>query len=163
MHDNMPRHATNTSFKPNHVRSQASIDAQKATIAKLVQQGRWTTQLPEVSAKLKVPNPSKGNSGPRNGRWHPVGTKKMVAGGHYIKIKISEPNIWEYEHRVVAEARIGRKLTHLDHVHHINCDKTDNRSENLVVMSHKDHARLPKSQNGHPRCPICGYCHPPHN
>lgn len=158
---NAVRHANQTSFKKGHKRSLGSIEAQKKKIKELVANGRWVTQVPAVAEKLRVPNPLKSNPGSKNGRWLPVGSKRISIGG-YIKVKISEPNVWEYEHRVVAESKIGRPLKRGEHVHHLNCDKSDNREENIVVMSHSDHASLPKNRNAHPICPTCGYRHPPH-
>ena len=45
------------------------------------------------------------------------------------------------EHRLVAEQTIGRYLTTLEIVHHINGIKTDNRPENLVVTTRAEHER----------------------
>lgn len=39
------------------------------------------------------------------------------------------------EHRLVVENRIGRYLTRDERVHHINCVKSDNRFENLVLCN----------------------------
>ncbi len=47
----------------------------------------------------------------------------------------------QYEHRAVMEAHLGRKLDTKEHVHHRNHDRTDNRLENLELMSASDHAR----------------------
>lgn len=46
------------------------------------------------------------------------------------------------EHRVVAESKLGRYLAEEEVVHHINGIKTDNRIENLQVMSASEHSKL---------------------
>jgi|TARA_Y100000296_G_C4954322_1_gene147775 5-methylcytosine-specific restriction endonuclease McrA len=52
------------------------------------------------------------------------------------------------EHRLVAEAQLGRTITKDDHVHHINGDKTDNRPANLVVLSAQEHSQHHSSSGG---------------
>jgi hypothetical protein len=45
------------------------------------------------------------------------------------------------EHRWLMEQHLGRKLERWEHVHHINDDSSDNRLENLEVLSNADHQR----------------------
>jgi hypothetical protein len=44
--------------------------------------------------------------------------------------------------RVVAETAIGRSLAKGEHVHHINGDKSDDRPENLQVLTVQQHHKL---------------------
>ena len=48
----------------------------------------------------------------------------------------------KHEHRVVAEKKIGRPIRPGEHVHHIDGDKHNNHSDNLIVLSASDHLRL---------------------
>jgi hypothetical protein len=65
----------------------------------------------------------------------------------YVRVYVPmhpEANTWGYvyEHRVVAEQIIGRRLEKDEIVHHKNGKRWDNRSENLEVMNKNDHAKL---------------------
>ena len=47
---------------------------------------------------------------------------------------------YAYEHRLLAEKKLNRRLHPGECVHHLNGDKSDNRLENIVVMkSHAHH------------------------
>ena len=45
-------------------------------------------------------------------------------------------------YREIASAMIGRPLRGTETVHHVNGDHSDNRPENLVVMTRVEHSRL---------------------
>lgn len=46
------------------------------------------------------------------------------------------------QYRWIMENALGRKLKRNEHVHHINGIKSDNRLENLQVMTATDHCRM---------------------
>lgn len=62
-----------------------------------------------------------------------------LAGYVLVKIGIHE---WALEHRLVVEQSIGRKLERDETVHHINGIKTDNRLDNLMVLTNSEHQKL---------------------
>jgi hypothetical protein len=74
-------------------------------------------------------------------RYVPIGTRHEWGGTWWVKTQDG----WEREHRVVAGlprlARRSKNATRIA-VHHLNGDRTDNRPENLEVMTQADHARL---------------------
>lgn len=71
------------------------------------------------------------NPGWKGGKW-------IRSGGYVMTLKPDHPEAdkdgYVYEHRLVAEQKIGRQLERHERVHHINGIKDDNDPENLVVM-----------------------------
>lgn len=84
-------------------------------------------------------------TGPRNSQWK--GGKTIASNGYrLLRVGVShhlaDCRGYAYEHRVVAERKIGRRLNPGEEVHHINGDKLDNRPDNLeAVASRHHHAR----------------------
>jgi len=56
-------------------------------------------------------------------------------------------NGWIAEHRLVVEQSLGRRLRQDEHVHHINHVRTDNRSENLALLTHSEHSTITAREN----------------
>jgi hypothetical protein len=70
----------------------------------------------------------------------PVGSRYTNAGG-YVLVKISsDPHEWRYEHWVVMEKSVGRRLFPDEEVHHRNGVRSDNRLGNLELWT-RSHPR----------------------
>lgn len=76
-------------------------------------------------------------TGERNPKWN--GGKRRTCHG-YIQVRVGDT--YRYEHVVVMEQLLGRKLEPWEDVHHINGKKDDNSPENLTVMHESEHNRL---------------------
>lgn len=72
-------------------------------------------------------------------------------GGRYATAK------WELEHRLIAEAYLGRELKPTEIVHHRNGDGLDNRIENFKIMGASEHGREHAPLLGiFVSCAVCG-------
>ena len=70
--------------------------------------------------------------------------RRRINGHGYVILEAHGKTIME--HRSIIEQHLGRALQRSEVVHHINGRKTDNRLENLVVLSIEDHQNLHKEQ-----------------
>lgn len=55
---------------------------------------------------------------------------------------------WIFEHRWVIEQQLGRHLERDEHVHHLNHIRSDNRLENLQLLSALEHMSITGRENG---------------
>lgn len=86
-----------------------------------------------VQAEMRARGEMDMATGPRNSSWN----GGVYRGDGYVLLR--QGSRYVREHRLVVEEHLGRPLLEDEVVHHINHDKTDNRIENLQVMSRAEH------------------------
>ena len=77
--------------------------------------------------------------------------EKIFVSGYYYLYKPDHPNAikkgrYIAEHRYVLERKLKRLLKSNEIAHHINGDKTDNRPENLEVLTLSEHNKYHAKQ-----------------
>lgn len=77
----------------------------------------------------------KHNSGEHHWRWK-GGIKRRPDG--YLRNSKTD----EYIHRETMEHYLGRKLRKEECIHHINGNPSDNRIENLEILTNSEHKKL---------------------
>jgi len=89
----------------------------------------------------------------RHYRWNAGGS---IASTGYVKLRVgkghplADPNGYAYEHLVVWCAAGNPRPGKGELIHHQNHDKTDNRLENLSLMTRAEHSAKHIAENG--RC-----------
>lgn len=110
----------------------------------------WTSEMRERMSNryLGNGNPMYGKQSWNKGKKTPQmwGEKhsnwkggRFITGG-YASLSIEGEE--KKEHRHLMEQHIGRKLSPDEIIHHINGDKTDNRIENLQIVTRSEHMKI---------------------
>lgn len=85
---------------------------------------------------------SAAQTGEKNGAWK---GGRVVDPRGYVLLRVGKDHPhadvrgYAYEHRLIAEAAIGRALTSNEVVHHIDGNKSNNAPENLQVVTATEH------------------------
>jgi hypothetical protein len=91
-----------------------------------------TTRAKCCSNKCAIENKKKTGIMRRNGHWNENGYRVLyIDGDKSIK-----------EHIYIMEMHVGRKLSKNEIVHHINKNRSDNRIENLILLTKSEHSSL---------------------
>ncbi len=76
-----------------------------------------------------------------------INNLRLNAHGYYVFTDKEHPlayrsNNTVFFHRHQASLKLGRWITHGEHVHHIDENKLNNKLDNLQILSSRDHAKL---------------------
>lgn len=72
--------------------------------------------------------------------------RRRVNQRGYVEVQLgkSHPQAnaagWQYEHRLVMEAHLERRLQQYEEVHHLDGDRSNNQLMNLELLEKVDHA-----------------------
>lgn len=88
---------------------------------------------------------AKWNVATKNGMWK---GGRSVASNGYVLIRVgvahhlADVRGYAYEHRLVAEGKLGRRLVSGEQVHHLDGNRANNDSANIEVVESLAHHRV---------------------
>lgn len=92
------------------------------------------------SAKQKIGNAQRGIN---NWNWKNGHTKHSSG---YILIlvgrRLNKKSKYEFEHRLIMEKHLGRKIKFNEEIHHFDGNPSNNRIENLVLLKKSQHRSI---------------------
>ena len=98
------------------------------------------------SVPCRQRNNGKGRAGQKTGLANKPYKARLTKDGHLrmyaAKHPFAEGRKEMMVHDMLMETHLGRRLAPTECVHHKNEDKTDNRLENLELMTHAEHSAL---------------------
>lgn len=105
--------------------------------------------------------PRKGLAADKNPNWK---GGRTVASNGYVLVKIPQHPLadsrgYVYEHRLVAEKKLGRPLLPGEIVHHLDGNKQNNSEENIEVVQDIAHHRI-KHRKKNNECRLPGESNP---
>jgi hypothetical protein len=96
--------------------------------------------------------------GKNSGRWNPG---KLISSHGYVLVRVQKnhhrafggehnaTHAYAYEHDIVMESKIGRRLLPNEEVHHDDENKQNNEPSNLIVKTKSAHMKHHDAIRGH--------------